>query len=163
MKTGTSHHSQLNKRASLRAISLSTARKKYAAREHFGVPLKSQQQYLFNNAALAVQVPHGQEEEAIAATTRSTAQPNGWIWDIGLQHRRGVGHVFSTEYQSIADTEQLLDQYLRSTGRPTGLDELSPRLLNFEPGYREVFWIKNCIGIGLSAGFIEPLEASASF
>ena len=129
--------------------------------EHFGVPLKSQQQYLFNNAALAVQVPYSQQEEAIAATTRSTAQPNGWIWDIGLQHRRGVGHVFSTEYQSIADTEQLLDQYLRSTGRPTGLDELSPRLLNFEPGYREAFWVKNCIGIGLSAGFIEPLEASA--
>jgi flavin-dependent dehydrogenase len=129
--------------------------------EHYGVSLKSQRQYLFNDAALAVQVPYDNDEAPIAATTHSTAQRCGWVWDIGLQHRRGVGHVFSTDYQSDAETEKVLDQYLKSTGRAAGLDGLSPRLLSFEPGYRERFWVKNCVGVGLSAGFIEPLEASA--
>ena len=73
--------------------------------EHYGVSLKSQRPYLFNNAALAVQVPYDNDDAPIAATTHSTAQRNGWVWDIGLQHRRGVGHVFSTDYQSVADTE----------------------------------------------------------
>ena len=94
--------------------------------EHFGVSLKSQRQYLFNNAALAVQVPYENDDAPIAATTHSTAQRNGWVWDIGLQHRRGVGHVFSTDYQSAGETEEVLDQYLKSTGRAAGLDGLSP-------------------------------------
>ncbi len=129
--------------------------------EHYGVSLNSQRQYLFNNAALAVQVPYENDDAPIATTTHSTAQRSGWVWDIGLQRRRGVGHVFSTDYQSAVETEETLDQYLKSTGRTTGLDGLSPRLLSFEPGYRESFWVKNCVGVGLSAGFIEPLEASA--
>ena len=129
--------------------------------EHYGVSMKSQRQYLFNNAALAVQVPYDNDDAPIAATTHSTAKRNGWVWDIGLQHRRGVGHVFSTDYQSAAETEEVLDQYLKSIGRALGLDGLAPRLLSFEPGYRERFWVKNCVGVGLSAGFIEPLEASA--
>ena len=57
----------------------------------------------------------------------------------GLQNRRGVGHVFSTDYQSPEDTEVVLDRYLRLTGRADGLAGLSPRLLHFEPGYREKF------------------------
>ena len=129
--------------------------------QHYKVPLTSQQHHLFNNAAVAVQVPYADQNDSIAATTRSTAQTNGWVWDIGLQNRRGVGHVFSTDYQSPQETEQKLDEYLKHTGRPEGLSGLSPRLLEFEPGYREQFWVKNCLAIGLSAGFIEPLEASA--
>ena len=129
--------------------------------EHFGVELQSQQSVLFNNAALAVQVPYDSDSADIAATTHSTAQSNGWVWDIGLQHRRGVGHVFSANYQSKEETERVLDRYLKATGTKTGLDGLSPRLLTFDPGYRKQFWVKNCVGIGLSSGFIEPLEASA--
>jgi len=129
--------------------------------EHYGVPIKSQCKTLFNNAALAVQVAYVDEDADIATTTHSTAQRNGWVWDIGLQHRRGVGHVFSTDYQTVPETELVLDQYLKTTGRTEGLDGLSPRLLTFDPGYRESFWVKNCVGVGLSAGFIEPLEASA--
>ena len=129
--------------------------------EHYGVPMKSQSGVLFNNAALAVQVPYEAQSTEIAATTHSTAQPNGWVWDIGLQTRRGVGHVFSEAHQTPEQTELVLDRYLKLTGRKRGLDELSPRLLRFEPGYRERFWEKNCVAVGLSAGFIEPLEASA--
>ncbi|REJ67835.1 MAG: tryptophan 7-halogenase [Proteobacteria bacterium] len=129
--------------------------------QHFGVENVSIDQYLFNNAAVAVQVPYAEEDAPIATTTHSTAQENGWIWDIGLQHRRGVGHVFSKAFQTHDQTLQVLDTYLKETGHTTGLDDLAPRLLEFEPGYKRHFWVKNCLGIGLSAGFIEPLEASA--
>ena len=128
---------------------------------HFGVGLRCQKQHLFNDAALAVQVPYESDADSIAATTHSTAQTNGWIWDIGLQTRRGIGHVFSTDYQSIDETHLKLDNYLKVSGRSAGLDGLSPRVLRFEPGYREQFWVKNCVAVGLAGGFIEPLEASA--
>ena len=128
---------------------------------HFGTKKIGIENHLFNNAAVAVQVPYSEESAPIATTTHSTAQANGWVWDIGLQHRRGVGHVFSKQFQSHDETLSVLDRYLKSTGYVTGLENLSPRLLEFDPGYREQFWVKNCLGIGLSAGFIEPLEASA--
>ena len=129
--------------------------------QHFGVESVSIDQYLFNNAAVAIQVPYADADAPIATTTHSTAQENGWVWDIGLQHRRGVGHVFSKAFQTHDQTLQVLDKYLRKTGHSAGLDDLAPRLLEFEPGYKRHFWVKNCLGIGLSAGFIEPLEASA--
>ena len=128
--------------------------------EHYGVPFVSQKHILFNDSALAVQVPYEPSTE-IATTTKSTAHHAGWIWDIGLQHRRGVGAVFSSDHASADTIEPSLDAYLRETGHPSGLSELEPRLIQFDPGYRKSFWHKNCVAVGLSAGFIEPLEASA--
>ena len=128
--------------------------------EHYGVPFVSQEHILFNDSALAVQVPY-QPSTEIATTTKSTAHRAGWIWDIGLQHRRGVGAVFSSDHASADTIEPCLDAYLRETGHPSGLAELEPRLIRFDPGYRKSFWHKNCVAVGLSAGFIEPLEASA--
>jgi len=128
--------------------------------EHYGVPFVSQKHILFNDSALAVQVPYEPSTD-IATTTKSTAHHAGWIWDIGLQHRRGVGAVFSSDHASADTIEPSLDAYLRETGHPSGLAELEPRLIQFDPGYRKSFWHKNCVAVGLSAGFIEPLEASA--
>ncbi len=129
--------------------------------EHFDIPMRPQKQVLFNDRALAVQVPYSKPEDAIASATRSTAQAHGWIWDIGLQHRRGVGYVHASDYCSEDEARTVLDKYLRATGCQNGVDDLTVRTLTFEPGYREKFWHRNCVAIGLSAGFIEPLEASA--
>jgi flavin-dependent dehydrogenase len=129
---------------------------------HFGVPFLPQRQVLFNDSALAVQVPYAAEDSPIASQTISTAQRAGWIWDIGLPTRRGVGHVYSSAHTSDAEAEQDLRAYLTATGTPLATHEIpAPRKLSFEPGYREKFWHRNCVAIGLSAGFIEPLEASA--
>ena len=128
--------------------------------EHYNVPFMSQKHVLFNDSALAVQVPYGPESE-IAATTKSTAHGAGWIWDIGLQHRRGVGAVFSSAHATAESIEPQLDTYLKGSGYAPGLSEFEPRLIRFDPGYRASFWHKNCVAVGLSAGFIEPLEASA--
>lgn len=129
--------------------------------EHYGVPLSSQRDTLFNDRALAVQVPYADPNEAIATTTKATAHHAGWFWDIGLQHRRGVGAVFSSRHTDQTSVEQALRTYLRDTNTPADAIEQSLRLIEFEPGYRHRFWEKNCVAIGLSAGFVEPLEASA--
>nr|WP_298727270.1 tryptophan halogenase family protein [uncultured Steroidobacter sp.] len=127
--------------------------------QHYRVPFKSQQHVLFNDSALAVQVPHRNDDSPIASQTISTAQSNGWIWDIGLPTRRGIGHVYSSAHTSDDAAERELRAYIERTGGPP--DMPSPRKLSFNPGYREKFWHRNCVAIGLSAGFIEPLEASA--
>jgi hypothetical protein len=125
---------------------------------HYGVPYLSTRQELFCDTALAVQVPYAKPDSAIASHTISTAQRSGWIWDIGLPTRRGVGHVYSSHYSSDEEAEQALVEYVRSTG---GTAEVSPRKIELNPGYRKTFWHRNCVAVGISMGFIEPLEASA--
>ena len=84
--------------------------------QHFGVALRSQQHVLFNDTALAVQVPYADEGSAIASQTLSTAQTSGWIWDIGLPTRRGVGHVYSSSHTSDDVAERELREYVERTG-----------------------------------------------
>lgn len=128
--------------------------------ETLKVPFVSRKSVLFNDAALAVQVPYADGQD-IKSATQSTAQKNGWIWDIGLQSRRGVGHVYSTAHYSDECAEQTLLRYVEQTSPGIDINSLTIRKLNIEPGHREKFWCKNVVAVGMSAGFIEPLEASA--
>jgi len=127
--------------------------------QHYGIPLISQKHVLYNDSALAVQIAYPNENYPIASQTSSTAQSAGWIWDIGLPTRRGVGHVYSGSHIGDDQAEAELRAYIIQTGGPADIPQ--PRKLTFNPGYREKFWHRNCVAIGLSAGFIEPLEASA--
>jgi len=129
--------------------------------QHYGVEFVSVKDVLFNDAAIAVQVPYESSRHPIASTTRATAVANGWIWDIGLRTRRGIGHVYSTAYASEATALETVRDYVRRTSPGTDVDALSFRNIPFEPGYRREFWVRNCVAVGLSGGFIEPLEASA--
>jgi 2-polyprenyl-6-methoxyphenol hydroxylase-like FAD-dependent oxidoreductase len=127
--------------------------------QHFEVPLKSEREVLFNDAALPVQVPYARADEPLATCTIATAWAKGWIWDIGLPTRRGVGCVYSRAHASEEEAHAALQAYLDATGAPA--QRPTPRQIRYDPGYRERFWVRNCVAIGLSAGFIEPLEASA--
>ncbi len=127
--------------------------------QHFGVPIKSEREVLFNDTALPVQVPYAQADAPIATCTIATAWAKGWIWDIGLPHRRGVGCVFSRAHASEDEAQAALQAYLDATGAPA--ERPMPRVIRYDPGYRQQFWVRNCVAIGLSSGFIEPLEASA--
>ena len=127
--------------------------------EHYQVPFISKKDVLFIDSALAVQVPYSDENTDISSTTLSTAQEAGWIWDIGLFSRKGVGYVYASKYISDDEARSQLLKYLSASH--TKIDELSFRKIQFEPGHRKEFWKHNCVAIGLSAGFIEPLEASA--
>ena len=129
--------------------------------EHYKVPLVSKKQYLFNDTALAVQVPYQNPEDPIASCTLSTAQSAGWIWDIGLPSRRGTGHVYSSRHNTEERATEELLAYVEATAGPQAAAEAQPRKISFDPGHRAEFWHKNCVAIGMSAGFIEPLEASA--
>lgn len=124
--------------------------------EAMGVPFRDCSDVLFCDTALAVQVPHPEESSPIASHTISTAQSAGWIWDIGLPTRRGVGHVYSSSHVSEEQAERELRAYLG----PAGAD-LPLRKIPIRSGHRETFWKGNCVAVGLAAGFLEPLEASA--
>jgi glycine/D-amino acid oxidase-like deaminating enzyme len=114
----------------------------------------------FNDRALAVQAPVA-PESPIASQTIGTAHEAGWIWDIGLTTRRGIGCVYSSSFASDDAAAAILRKYLRANLPECDLESLQPRRIAFRTGHRAQFWKGNCIAIGLSAGFIEPLEASA--
>ena len=128
---------------------------------HYGEPFHSVRSLLFNDRAIAVQVPHAEAEEAIASVTRATAQSAGWIWDIGLGTRRGLGHVYSSAHVDEAAAQRALRRYVERTSPGIDADALNTRTIAFEPGYRKTPWVRNSVAVGLSAGFVEPLEASA--
>lgn len=129
--------------------------------EHYKIPFKSLGNVLFNDSALAVQVPYANPDAPIASSTMATAQDNGWVWDIGLPTRRGVGHVFSSAHTNDEQVELNLRRYLEASVSKADMEKLSIRKLSFNPGHREKFWHRNCVAVGISAGFIEPLEATA--
>lgn len=93
------------------------------------------------------------EKNAIESYTEAIALKNGWIWKIPVQGRYGCGYV----YDSTCTTEENAKQEVREL---FGNVEF-PRKFNFDAGYYEQFWIKNCIAVGLSSGFLEPLEATS--
>ena len=129
--------------------------------EHFKVPFDSRQAYIFNDTALAAQVPYREDEQPIQSCTLSTAQTAGWIWDIGLPTRRGTGHVYSSAHISEDQATADLLAYIREIAGDEAAAGATPRKIRFEPGHRREFWHRNCVAIGMSSGFVEPLEASA--
>jgi len=120
-----------------------------------GSPYRSCRDVLFCDTALAIQVPYATEDAPIASYTISTAQEAGWIWDIELDRRRGIGHVYSSSHTDDARAEAVLRDYVGPAA-----EQLETRKIRFEGGYRETNWVKNCVAIGLSSGFFEPLEAT---
>jgi tryptophan halogenase len=123
--------------------------------KELGVQWEDWRQWLPCDRAFAVGCDHSTSE--ITPYTRSTARRGGWQWRIPLQHRIGNGYVFSSEYETDDDARAALLSNLE--GRPQG----EPRLLRFAPGRRVSAWEQNCVAIGLSSGFLEPLESTSIF
>lgn len=109
-------------------------------------------QWLLCDRAVSVQT---QVDESPITRTIAKAKQAGWQWRIPLQTRQGNGYVYSSQFIDKAEaTESLLNDV---KGSPLH----DPRHFSFTPGRREVAWNKNCVAVGLSAGFIEPLESTS--
>lgn len=123
--------------------------------EKLGVPFVDRSDLLLTDTALTVQVPTD-VNDAIPPYTLATAHQAGWIWDIHLTRRRGIGLVYSSKHMSEDIACSKLDHYLGGK-----LANYNWRKIPIKVGRREHFWYKNCVAIGLSQGFVEPLEATA--
>lgn len=123
--------------------------------EALGTRFQGMNGVLFNDRALAMQVPYARPDAPIASYTIASAQECGWIWDIGLQQRRGVGYVYSSRYCDDARAEAVLRRYVGAAG-----DGLPAQPIRLRVGYRETPWFRNCVAVGLAGGFVEPLESS---
>lgn len=118
-----------------------------------GVPFEPFKSNLFNNAAVVFPT---EVLTDLPPETRATALSNGWAWQIPLQHRTGNGYVYSRDFQSADAAETELRAHL-------GLldSDITARHLQMNVGQVRQHWVKNCVAVGLSQGFIEPLEATA--
>ena len=123
--------------------------------EALGQPFRSCRDSLLTDRAVTCQVPYPDPASPIASYTIATGHEAGWTWDIGLNNRRGVGYVYSSAHSDDERAEKVLRSYLGTAGADKPV-----RLLKFEAGYRERPWTHNCVAVGLSAGFFEPLEST---
>lgn len=121
------------------------------------VPFIDKSSQLLTDTALAVQIPTDMRSE-LAPYTLAKAHRCGWLWDIPLTNRRGVGFVFSSAHMDEAAAIQGLSQHLQCDA-----EKLNPRKIPMRMGYREKFWCKNVVALGLAQGFVEPLEATSIF
>ncbi len=123
----------------------------------FKVPFVDKSSQIFTDTALAVQIPTECQTE-IAPYTLAKAHSAGWLWDIPLTKRRGVGFVYSSAHMSESAALENFSSYLK-----LDVEKLSPRKIPMRMGYREKFWCKNAVALGLAQGFVEPLEATSIF
>lgn len=120
--------------------------------QELGVDYQDWSKWLPCNRAQAVP---SERLETLAPYTRATAHTAGWQWRIPLQHRTGNGHVYSSDFISDEEAGDMLMANLPSKALA------DPRPIRFTTGRREQFWSHNCAGIGLSCGFLEPLESTS--
>jgi len=127
--------------------------------KHMGVEWEDFSDYLFCDRAVVMQVPYETYYPGfVRSVTESTAQSAGWIWDIPLLNRRGVGHVYASGFISDEQAERELRQY-----EGMHCKDIPTRIVHFKVGRRRQSWVKNCVSVGLSGGFLEPLESTGLY
>jgi len=100
---------------------------------------------------------HDQIGQGVVPYTNAVAMKYGWMWITPLQHRYGCGYVFDSSYITVEEAKKEVEEYF-------GFEVSPPKpglFFEFNPGMYKKVWINNCIAMGLSAGFIEPMEATA--
>ncbi|MGW2377897.1 MULTISPECIES: tryptophan halogenase family protein [Kitasatospora] len=121
-------------------------------------PFISFQDALPNDRAVALRVPVDTAVEGIRPCTTATAQDAGWIWTIPLLDRIGTGYVYAADYCEPEEAERVLREFVGPAA-----DGLEANHIRMRIGRSRRAWVNNCVGIGLSAGFVEPLQSTGIF
>lgn len=121
-----------------------------------------------NNRAWATRVPYKNKTAELEPFTNSIALGHGWVWNIPSWSRLGTGYVYSDKYIEPEDAKEEFKQYLMSdkilfkrSRKEVG--ELEFKDIQIRVGINRRTWVKNVVAIGLSAGFIEPLESNGLY
>ena len=126
--------------------------------EKLNVKFNSYNDLLPNNKAWATRVPYTDKEKELEPYTNCTAIENGWVWNIPTWERIGTGYVYSDKY--ISD-EEALDEFKRHLdSKDLDYSQSEFKNIPMRIGLHEDIFVKNVCAIGLSAGFIEPLESN---
>ncbi len=123
-----------------------------------GEPFISYSDSLLCDRAIAMQIPTDIKKDGINPYTTSTALSSGWVWNIPLYGRNGTGYVYSSAFISAEDAEQEFRQHLGAVADHRQASHIQMRI-----GRNRNSWVKNCVAIGLSSGFVEPLESTGIF
>lgn len=116
--------------------------------------------YLSNDRAWACRLPYLDREKEMHNVTDCHAIQNGWVWNIPLWSRIGTGYVYSTRFISPEDAEKEFREHLAVKHSPKIAEEAKMFPVHIRHGKRRRGWVENVIGIGLSYGFVEPLEST---
>jgi flavin-dependent dehydrogenase len=123
-----------------------------------GEPFVSFSDSLLCDSAVAMQVPRDVEADGIEPFTTATALSAGWVWNIPLYGRVGTGYVYSSQFISKEEAEAEFRRHLGPAA-----DSLKAAHIKMRIGRCRNSWVKNCVAIGLSSGFVEPLESTGIF
>jgi tryptophan 6-halogenase len=123
-----------------------------------GEPFISFSESLLCDSAIAMQIPRDIARDGINPYTTATALNSGWVWNIPLYGRDGTGYVYSSAFISREDAEKEFRAHLGSAS-----DNCKPNHIKMRIGRNRNSWVKNCVAIGLSSGFVEPLESTGIF
>ena len=105
--------------------------------------------------AIPQQVPYDFDE--IPSYTLAEATDNGWIWQIPIGNRYGTGYLYSSRFTTDEEAREKYNSWLLEK---FGVELKTDRIIHYKPGYYKQAWIGNCLAVGLSSGFIEPLEST---
>jgi tryptophan halogenase len=123
-------------------------------------PFEEYYDSLFNDRAIAIRFPFEDKEKEMVSYTLCTALSSGWVWTIPLYNRLGTGYVYCSKYLSRDEAEREFLDYLGGFLGEARVKDASAKHLDIRVGKHKRTWVKNCVGIGLSSGFIEPLEST---
>lgn len=115
---------------------------------------------LFNDRAISVKTPYKDKDNEMKVYTDCVAMSAGWIWNIPLWHRLGRGYCYSSNYINQNEAEIEFKNYLKKIYSPDEVDKFTLNHIHIRNGKHNVAWKKNCVAIGLSYGFLEPLEST---
>ena len=128
--------------------------------QHMEVPFISFKDKLFNDRAIATHIEYTDKTTQMETYTDCVAHDNGWCWNIPLWNRVGTGYVYSSDY--IDDGQALLEfkRYLSDRYSPENVQKCHFTPIKMKHGKHEKSWTKNVVAVGLSYGFLEPLEST---